>query len=167
MTEGPEPGQIRRRIARLHGKEPRPLNEKGIIGNEHPAPGGGNDFVAVKGADAATSLRSNLVPFVEGIEQRLLTIRDVSQPKLHDQRIFVWLLDYPVAECVENLDRTPDNLKDLLFGRSFSSFVSIGVYSWLILCCRLWAAFTRRTRCALRSQRRISHPSEEIFVLRP
>lgn len=39
--------------------------------------------------------QSNLIPFVEEIEHRLLAIRDVSQPKLHDQRIFVCLLDYP------------------------------------------------------------------------
>jgi len=59
----------------------------------------------------------NLIASVEDIEQRLVAVRDVSQPKLHDQRIFVRLLNYPVAECVENLDRAPDNLKDLLFGQ--------------------------------------------------
>ncbi len=67
--------------------------------------------------------QSNLIAFVEDIEQRLLAIRDVSQPKLHDQRIFVRLLNQPVAECVENLDRAPDNLKDLLFGQQLTQVI--------------------------------------------
>src|SRR5260221_9130451 len=66
---------VRRRIARLHGEEPRALNQVGIVGNEHPAPGGGNNFVAVKREDAATSLRSNLAPLVSRSE-RLRRILD-------------------------------------------------------------------------------------------
>src|SRR5712691_2773033 len=80
-------------------------------------------FVSTTTASNAMEIRdeqSNLIPFVEDIEHRLLAIRDVSQPKFHDQRIFVWLLDYPVAERIKNLDCAPDNSKDLLFAQQLS-----------------------------------------------
>src|SRR5205814_9791082 len=64
--------------------------------------------------------------FVEHIERRLLTERDLPQSKLHDQRILIRLFNQAVSESVENLDCTADDLKDLVF---VHKFVIIRVHS--------------------------------------
>jgi hypothetical protein len=59
---------------------------------------------------------TDLVFFVEDIEQRLLPERNVSQTKLNCQRVFIWLLNQPVTKRVKDLDGTADNLKNFFFG---------------------------------------------------
>jgi len=44
-----------------------------------------------------------------------------SQTKLNRQRIFVWLLNQPVAKRVKNLYGTADNLKNFFFGQQLST----------------------------------------------
>jgi hypothetical protein len=51
-------------------------------------------------------------PFVENVECGLLLEWNLAQPKLHDQCIFVRLLNDSVAKCVKDLDRAANNLKD-------------------------------------------------------
>jgi hypothetical protein len=53
--------------------------------------------------------------FVENVECGLLLEWNLAQPKLHDQCIFVRLLNDSVAKCIQNLDCTANNLKDFLF----------------------------------------------------
>ena len=43
---------------------------------------------------------ANLVALTEDIKRRLLAKWNLSEDKLHDQRIFVWLLNKPVAKCI-------------------------------------------------------------------
>ncbi len=49
--------------------------------------------------------------FVENVECGLLLEWNLAQPKLHDQCIFVRLLDDSVTKCVKDLDRAANNLK--------------------------------------------------------
>ena len=65
-----------------------------------------DDQVWEKGAD--------FLAFVENIECRLLLEWNLAQPKLHDQCIFVRLLNDSVAKCVEDLDCAANNLKDFV-----------------------------------------------------
>jgi hypothetical protein len=51
-------------------------------------------------SDQIGNEQANLAALVEHIEGRLLPKRNRPQTKLNDQRIFVWLLDEPVAERV-------------------------------------------------------------------
>ena len=51
-------------------------------------------------SDQIGNEQANLPALVEHIEGRLLAKRNLPQTKLNDQRIFVWLLDEPVAERV-------------------------------------------------------------------
>jgi len=55
------------------------------------------------------------VPLVEDIERRLLLEADCLDRKLDDERILVWLFNEPMAQRVEDLDRTTDDLKNLMF----------------------------------------------------
>lgn len=57
---------------------------------------------------------ADFLAFVENVECRLLSEWNLSQPKLHDQCIFVGLLNYPVAKCVKDLDCAANNLKDFV-----------------------------------------------------
>jgi len=67
--------------------------------------------------DQVGNEETDLVFFVEDIEQRLLAEGDISQAKFNCQRIFVWLLKQPVTKRVKNLDATADNLKNFFFGQ--------------------------------------------------
>jgi hypothetical protein len=55
--------------------------------------------------------------FVENVECGLLFEWNLAQPKLHDQCIFVELLNDSMAKCVKDLDRPADNLKDFVLER--------------------------------------------------
>src|SRR5439155_14117512 len=66
-------------------------------------------------SDQIGNEQTNLAALVEDIERRLLAKRNLSQAKLHDQRIFVWLLNQPATKGVENLNRTANNLKHFFF----------------------------------------------------
>jgi hypothetical protein len=57
--------------------------------------------------DQVGNEETDLVSFVEDIEQRLLPESNVSQTKLDRQRIFVWLLNQPVTKRVKNLMAQP------------------------------------------------------------
>ena len=61
--------------------------------------------------DQVGNEESNLGPFVEDIERRLLPKRNLSQIKLDHQCIFVWLFNQPVTKRVKNLDGASNNLK--------------------------------------------------------
>ena len=63
---------------------------------------------------------TDLMFFVEDVEQRLLAEGNVSQTKLDCQRVFVWLLDQSVTKCVKNLYGAADNLKNFFFGQKLS-----------------------------------------------
>ena len=52
--------------------------------------------------------------FVENIEYGLLLEWNLSKPKLHDQCIFVGLLNDSVAKCVKDFDRAANNLKNFV-----------------------------------------------------
>ena len=60
---------------------------------------------------------ANLLTLVKNIKWRLLPERNSSQSKLHDQRIFIRLLNYSVPERVQNLDCAADNLKNFVSGQ--------------------------------------------------
>jgi vancomycin resistance protein YoaR len=64
--------------------------------------------------DQVGNEETDLVFFVEDIEQRLLAERNVLQTKLKCQRIFIRLLNQSVTKRVKNLDGTADNLKNFL-----------------------------------------------------
>jgi len=51
-------------------------------------------------SDQVRNEQANLVAFVEDIERRLLAKWNLSEAKLHDQRIFVWLLNQPMAKRI-------------------------------------------------------------------
>src|SRR6266487_143818 len=72
---------------------------------------------------------ANFLALVENIERGLLSERNFSQSKLHNQRIFVWLLNYSVPEAVQNLDCAANNLKDFVSGQQL---LVIRVHSWLL-----------------------------------
>src|SRR5947207_2090788 len=65
--------------------------------------------------DQVRDKQADLVSFVEDIERRLLPERDIPQSKLNDQCIFIRLFNQTMSECVENLDGTAHDLKDLVF----------------------------------------------------
>ena len=76
---------------------------------------------------------TNLVSFVEDIEQKLLLEGNVSQTKFNCQRIFIRLLNESVTKRIKNLDGTADNLKNFSFGQQLSAIrVHFRVHWWLI-----------------------------------
>ena len=76
-----------------------PIDHLGVHDN-----GVEDDKVRDKGAD--------FLALVENVECRLLLEWNLAQPKLHDERIFVGLLNDSMAKCVKDLDRAANNLKD-------------------------------------------------------
>ena len=76
-----------------------PIDHLGVHDN-----GVENDKVRDKGAD--------FLAFVENVECRLLLEWNLPQPKLHDQCVFVGLLNDSVAKRVKDLDRAANDLKD-------------------------------------------------------
>src|SRR5207237_2690456 len=66
-------------------------------------------------SDQVGNEQANVLAFVEDIKCRLLAKRNSAQTKLHRQSVFVRLLDYSMAERIQNLDGRPDNLKDFFF----------------------------------------------------
>jgi hypothetical protein len=71
--------------------------------------------------DQVGNEETDLVSFVEDIEQRLLPERNVSQTKLNRQCIFIWLLNQPMTKRVKNLDGAANNLKNFFFGQQRST----------------------------------------------
>jgi len=76
-----------------------PIDHLGVHDN-----GVEDDMVWDKGAD--------FLAFVENVECQLRLEWNLSQTKLHDECIFVGLLNDSMAKCVKDLDRAANNLKD-------------------------------------------------------
>ena len=65
--------------------------------------------------DQIRNKQANLVPFIQHVENRLLSKRNLSYSKFYDERVFIWLFNNAVSESIEHFDRTPDDLKDFVF----------------------------------------------------
>jgi hypothetical protein len=71
--------------------------------------------------DQVGNEETDLVSFVEDIEQRLLAERNVLQTKLKCNAFSYGLLNQSVSKRVKNLDGTADNLKNFFFGQQLSA----------------------------------------------
>jgi hypothetical protein len=65
--------------------------------------------------DQIRDKQANFAPFIEHVENRLLPKWNLPCSKFHGERIFIWFFNDAVAEGIEYLDCTPDDLKDLVF----------------------------------------------------
>lgn len=64
---------------------------------------------------------------VRDLEWRLLQKRNVAQPELHNQRVFVGLFNDPMTKRIKHLDGAAHDLKNLLLGQQRVSSVFIRV----------------------------------------
>jgi len=96
--------------------------------------------------------------FVKNVERRLLAEGNFSQSELHDQLIFVWLLNYSITKGIQDLDCAANDLKHFV---SKQQLLIICVHSCLFVV-KPWLPFV----VALTDGGSARHGNRSVFRIR-